>query len=311
MILIWLAVIATGLVVAVRSSQIAVRHALAIAERLEVPPFLLGVTLMAFGTDLPEVANSIVASVTGHGDVNVGDSVGSAATQATLVIGLLPWIARRSIPVSRRHVRLLGGLTVAALGLTVVLVVDGALNRIDAALLLSAWVGSMVLLARTNPPSRQEGLAAPGRSAVASGLVAVLALIFVALGAITAVTGLVRLAAVVGVPEYIVSFLALALGTSLPELAVCITAIRRGQPGMALGDALGSSLADATLSIGIGPLIAPIAVSVSLAVRGGLFAVVAVAVATMTLVRVGKLGRLAGAWLIAIYLTGYLVLLAF
>lgn len=61
-----------------------------------IPPFVIGITLASIGTDLPEIANSIVASVTGHGDLNVGDAIGSATVQATLVHGLLPMIAGRS-----------------------------------------------------------------------------------------------------------------------------------------------------------------------------------------------------------------------
>jgi cation:H+ antiporter len=136
-------------------------------------------------------------------------------------------------------------------------------------------------------------------------------LILVTAGALSAVHGLVNLAEALEAPEYLISFLTLALGTSLPELALTTTAVRKGQADLALGNALGASLIDATLSIGIGPLIAPTLVTASLAVRGGLFAAIAVALATTTLVVVKRLGRLAGAWLVVIYVAASVALIAF
>ena len=311
MIVLWTLAIVGGLLLAVFASQTAVRHAMAVATELKTPPFLLGMTLMAIGTDLPEVANSIVASLAGHGDINVGDSVGSAATQATLVIGLLPWLVAGTIPIVRRNIALAGGLATSALLLTVVLVSDGDLDRVDALILLAGWLVVLAILVWQVPSVvREPDLERPRWDALRHGLVAFLALVLVALGSMVAVTGLVRLAQLLSAPEYIVSFLVLALGTSLPELAVAATALRRGQAELALGDALGSSLFDATLSIGIGPLIAPTAVTAALAVRGGLFAAGAVGIVTITLLLIPRLNRLAGAWLVLVYLLGYVVLLA-
>ena len=78
---------------AVVASRHTVDHAVGLATSVGVPPFLIGITIMSVGTDLPEIANSIIASLGGHGDLNVGDSIGSAATQVTLGLGLLPLLA--------------------------------------------------------------------------------------------------------------------------------------------------------------------------------------------------------------------------
>ncbi|MDH3307367.1 MAG: sodium:calcium antiporter, partial [Acidimicrobiia bacterium] len=88
----WAAGAVVGLLVAIAASKRAVRYASALALGFGVSPFLVGVTLMSIGTDLPEMANSIMASVSGHGDINLGDSIGSAVTQLTLVLGILPFV---------------------------------------------------------------------------------------------------------------------------------------------------------------------------------------------------------------------------
>lgn len=102
MVVLWVAVLLTGLLVAVMSSRWAVGHLIVFAAGTRIPPFVIGIILVSIGTDLPEIANSLVASVTGHGDINIGDSIGSATVQATLILGLLP-IITGSFPIARKR----------------------------------------------------------------------------------------------------------------------------------------------------------------------------------------------------------------
>jgi cation:H+ antiporter len=281
-IVLWIAATVAGFAIAVLASRWALGFASELAAGSALPPFFIGVTLLAIGTDLPEIANSITASVGGHGDVNVGDSLGSAATQVTLVLGLLPFLARPVDSEGRGHV-LVGALTAAALVLCAVLLADGHLGRLDGAALVTTWLlGSWWLLRRTDVDVQLE-LPQPHRrrSLLVAGTL--VSLVIVGGGAILAVTGVIQLAEAAGIPEFIISYFGASLGTSLPELVVAVTAMRRGQAEFALGDALGASFADATLSIGIGPLIAPTAVTAALAVRGALAALVAVVIATALL----------------------------
>jgi cation:H+ antiporter len=116
-----------------------------------------------------------------------------------------------------------------------------------------------------------------------------------------AVIALTFVAEELGLPEYVVSFLGLALGTSLPELMVAITAVRQGQTQLALGDAFGATLADASLSVGTGPIVAPTLVTADLVVRGGLISALAVALAAGLLVVAGRHNRFTGLLLLAVY----------
>ncbi|HIE21342.1 MAG TPA: sodium:calcium antiporter, partial [Acidimicrobiia bacterium] len=143
-ITLWTAVLTTGLVVTIYASRYSVSHATELAAGLRISPFVIGITLVAMGTDLPEIANSIAASFTGRGDINVGDSIGSATVQSTLILGLLP-LAAGSFPVARRRVTRIGIATVAALLLGAALMVDGDLSRLDAAILVGGWIlGTLV-----------------------------------------------------------------------------------------------------------------------------------------------------------------------
>ena len=151
MAVLWIFAIVIGLSIAVWASRRAVRHATTLAFGLNVPPFLIGLTLLGFGTDLPEIANSIVASLRDQGDLNVGDSVGSAITQMTLVLGLLPFIAAGSFRVARDRIALPGLAIVAGLVLVAVTLRDGFFSRLDAGLLVTSWLVMSIIIWRRAP----------------------------------------------------------------------------------------------------------------------------------------------------------------
>lgn len=299
-----------GLSVALVASDRAVAYTRALAKTLGAPAFIVGVVLVSIGTDLPEIANSIAAHVQGKGDVNVGDSVGSALTQYTFVLGLFPLIVAM-IAIDRRQVGLVTIATMAGLGLTAWFVSDGWLGRAEGAVLIGGWALATVLLVRllpghshvadVPPPVRLQGIPAQAAATL-------VALVFVGFGATVAVRALVRLAETAGVPEFILAFFGASMGTSAPEIAVDVTALLRGAPAIALGDALGSSFVDSTLSIGAGPLVVPAEVTPRLAVVGSLYSLAAVAaVGTLLAVR-RRHDRLSAAALLALYALAYLVI---
>ncbi len=302
------AAVAIGLFVAIWGSRIAVRAASRLAAGSRVPPFVIGLTLIALGTDLPEIANSVISSISGHGDLNIGDSVGSVVTQSTLVVGLLPFIAGGFF-VGRRGLSALGGATMIGLGAGVILMADGFLSRFDAGVLIGLWVLLSAGVWRFLPTSGEPELPLRGGMIRRLGLV-LGGLAMVVTGASAAVWGLISIADQMGVPEYILSFFGASIGTSLPELAVTITALRRGDRELAIGDAFGSSLMDATLSIGSGPLVAPVAVTSALAVRGSLAAMAVIGLVVILLVARERHDRRSGLVLLLLYAAFYPLLLA-
>ncbi len=305
----YLVLLLVGLGAALLASELAVAYTRALAVGLGAPPFVIGVVLVAVGTDLPEIANSITSHLQGEGDVNVGDSVGSTLTQYTFVLGLFPLIAG-TLVISRLQVGLVTVLTMGGLGLTTLFVLDGHLNRAEGLALIAAWAAATVVMtkllshgAADDPPAvRHDGK-------LAQALVALGALGLVAVGATLAVHSLVRLAESLGVPEFLLAFFGASVGTSLPEIMVDVTALRRGAPGIALGDALGSSLVDSTLSIGAGPAIAPADVTARLAVVASLYTLAAVAVVGAILVLRRRHDRVSAAALMGLYALSYAVLL--
>lgn len=308
MIVVFVLALVAGFAGMVLASRAAVESASGLVANTNIPPFVVGMTLFAIGTDLPEIANSIAASISDHGDVNVGDSVGSAATQITLVLGLLPLIAG-TIVVKDRAIAITGALTVAGLGLIAIVTSDDYLGRTDALMLISLWgVGSWIIYRYVRIP-HQLRLPANGESR--AGLVGrgLAALGVIAVSAMVALWAIVNVAERLDAPEFIVGFFAASIGTSLPELAFDITAIRRGAIALSVGNIFGSSFLDATFSIAAGPLIAPTTVTSSEVQPATIAAMVAVALVTVVMARIENHDWRTGGLLLATYAAFFVILL--
>ncbi len=304
----WFAIAVAGAGLMVMASRKAIHHASALAAGYAIPPFLIGLTLVSLGTDIPEIANSIVASLAGHGDLVVGDSVGSVLTQITLVFGVLPFFTE-SIRIYSLRTAMIGGFTVAALGIGISLMLDGYLSRLDSMMLIATGI-VFTFIAWKFAPRPSEPETPPAVRKFSLIFVVLFFLLLVGAGAAAFVRAFIELSAAFGVPEYLIAFFGASFGTSLPELAVDLTALSRGRKDIAVGDIVGSCLIDSTIAMGAGPLISPIAVTAALAVRGSLIAMLltATVVSTVSVVRVHN--RWTGALCIILYGTAYIFFIA-
>ena len=258
MIILWIVALVVGLTVAAAASRRAVTHAIGASEHAGISAGFVGVTIVAIGTDLPEIAASIIAAIRGEGDLIIGDAAGSAFTQVTLVLAILCLAA--AITADRVSIATLGALTVGALVLVAFLVADGVFSRLDGFVLVALWVGALIVTYVIEPPG-DHSAGGSRRDAVRAALRSLGWLAVVAAASTLVVESFVELTDDIGVPQLVASAVVLSLGTSLPELVVDLTALRRGAAALALGDLFGSSLLDATLAIGIGPALRATTVS--------------------------------------------------
>ncbi len=185
---------------------------------------------MSIGTDFPEIVNSIVSSSIGHADISIGDSLGSVLTQMTLVLGFLPFFVKK-FKVDRKKIVIIGACEVLALILAVSIVEKGYITRINALFLVASWPIFLLLIRNaTTKKSKENGVPTeiPVKKHSRHVLVAVLGFIDVSIGAYVVVQSVIQLSAAFQVSEFFISFFVLAIGTSLPELVVELTAIRNG-----------------------------------------------------------------------------------
>ena len=236
--------------------------AVALAERMQIPQIVIGLTIVALGTSAPEFCVSLVSALKGTADLAVGNVVGSNIFNTMLIVGvaamvapmtILPSTIKKDVPVA----------LVASVALTVMVLMDGDLSRVDAALL---FVGFLIFMwitlrgAKGSHAIEQEQAAPRGYSVLKSLLLLALGLACLVVGSNIFVDGAANVAQELGVSEAVIGLTIVAGGTSLPELATSVVAARKRNSGIAIGNVLGSNVMNILLILGGAGLISPMVV---------------------------------------------------
>jgi cation:H+ antiporter len=311
-ILVPVLVLIAGLILLVFSSDTAVEHSVDIASAVGVSPLIIGLVLVSLGTDLPEVINSILASQMGHGDINVGDSLGSILAQITLVLGLMPFLVG-TFKVKKKEVLIIGVCEILALIIALSIVEKGYITRVNAFFLILSWLLFMLIVrsfTKSNNIKQENRTPSSDRRYFYHFRRAALGFAGIAIGAYFVIQSVITISEIFHISEYIVSFFAVAIGTSLPELFVNVTAARKNEYELTVGNTIGSCIFDACFSIGIGPLIFPISVSGNLAMITGVYALFGSIMVILMLAFKEKVDRKTGVFFIALYLFSYIMLRA-
>lgn len=262
----WLAILAivVGLAILVWSADIFIDGAVALANKLNVPSFLIGVIILGLGTSAPEMVVSVLAALEGSPELALGNAYGSNIINTTLVLGatvlISPIIIRKSI-INRDMPLLILVTVVAAWQLS-----DGILSSTDGTVLIILLVVVLVIqivlsLREGNHEHEEDTLVetVDAEHSMARGLGSLfLGLLVLILSSRAIVWGAVELAAFWGLSELIIGLTVVAVGTSLPELVASISAARKGEHDMALGNIIGSNIFNTLAVVGLAAIIAPI-----------------------------------------------------
>lgn len=276
-----------------------------LALRLGVSNVVVGLTVVAAGTSMPEIVVTADAAVVGLGDVAVGNVAGSSIFNLAIVLGVLATI--RAVPVRRAFVRRDGVVLLAATGLFAAVVLDRVVTRIEGAVLLVAFVAYTTYLLRgarggTGGASTERGSGSTetGQEPTADGppvpvqvantvefgardaalLVGALAVVLVSGHFL--VESAVAIAGVLGLSDALVGGTIVAAGTSAPEFAVSLVALARGRTGVSVGNVVGSNVFNVLAVAGVGALARPMTVTPAVVETvTWLVALVAVVVALM------------------------------
>jgi cation:H+ antiporter len=301
-----------GIILIIFSSKYAVQHSAMLATALGVSPLIIGVTLVSIGTDISEIFNSLISCSLGHGDIDVGDSVGSVLTQITIVFGILPIVAG-AFHIHRKDIIILGSCQILALIVIYSIVEKGNITRLNAIFMVFSLVIYIWVIYSFNKESLQHRIEIleinqPTMKKKIHLLIAAIGFGGVTLSSYAIVRSVVYISEVIQIHEYIISFFVLAIGTSLPELAVDLNALRYGHHSIAIGDIVGSCIVDATLSIGIGQVFWPQKVTAELAVPTVLYTIIASIIVIAVIAARQKIDRKAGAFFILLYFVAYILL---
>ena len=320
----WLAVIAIliGLAILVWSADVFIDGATALAKKFRVPSFLIGVLILGIGTSAPEMVVSVLAALDGSPELALGNAYGSNIINIALVLGatvlISPIIIRKGI-VKRDLPLLLLVTATAAWQLR-----DGLLSQADGIvllLLLVAVLGIQIVMSiREGYHEHEDDVVIENADpddvelSIARGLGSLLlGMLMLVLSSRAIVWGAVELATLWGLSELIIGLTIVAVGTSLPELVSSLSAARKGEHDMALGNIIGSNIFNTLAVVGLATVIAPITVSPVILSRDvlamGLITVLLVALCVFAFVTKRQFGRTSGATLILFFVgyTGWLI----
>lgn len=255
-----------GLVLLLLAGELLVRGSVRVALRLGVSPLMIGLTVVGFGTSMPELVTSLQAALAGAPGIAIGNIVGSNIANILLILGIAALVS--PIPCPVRSVVRDGGLMLAAALALLAMTASGTLGRLDGALLILGLAGYLTLVwsqERRHPAVGAPDAAAvtpkPGRLAISREIGLVLAgLAGLVAGGRLLVDGAVSLAETAGVSDAVIGLTVVAVGTSLPELATSFVAALRRQSDIAYGNIVGSNIFNVLGIAGVTALTQPIAV---------------------------------------------------
>lgn len=252
-----------GLIALYLGAEALVRGGVGLATKLKIRTIVIGITLVALGTSLPELTIAVASSAKGASAIPIGNVVGSNICNILLILGVAALI--RPIPVERKTFREDIPAAIIAAGMLWVVAADGVINRFDGILLLLVYI---IFIVQTITKKQEEivgdTVEKGRRSNVLYAVFILVGLGLLIFGGSATVKGGVALAATFGIPESIVALTLIALGTSLPELATCAVASYKNQSDIAMGNVLGSNICNALLIVGIAALINPFPLEISL-----------------------------------------------
>lgn len=229
------------------------------AERLGlafgINSFILGVTVIAMGTSLPELASSIAAVNSGDSEIVIGNVVGSNITNILLVLGIVA-ILGKVVPLEYNIMDVDMPLLIGSAIFIYFAIDDLVFSQFEALIFLAALVGFMINSVKSNQFEEENKT----KLRKMDFLILALGGVLVYLGSRYTVMGLQGLSTNLGIGSGVLAFTLLALGTSLPEVVVSVTAARKGKAGMAIGNVLGSNIFNSYAVLGIPGLFADLVI---------------------------------------------------
>ncbi len=260
-IIFWSLVLAAGLALLVKGADLFVDGAGGLAAGLGIPQLVIGLTVVAMGTSMPEAAVSISAVIKGNAEITIGNVVGSNILNILIILGLSAVIIPLAVEKNtiRCELPFLTGVSILLLlqGL------DGEIGLLDGMIQVVLFGVYLVYLFAQARKNRKENEKEDANKQVRNVwqliLLCILGLVMTVAGSSLAVDAASEIAAKLGMSQRLIGLTIVALGTSLPELVTSVTAAKKGKPDIAIGNIVGSNIFNILFVVGISALIHPVA----------------------------------------------------
>lgn len=303
--------LAVGFVLLVKGADWFVEGASKVAEKFGIPQLVIGLTIVAMGTSLPEAAVSVSAALKGSAEITIGNIVGSNIMNILLILGITAII--KPIAVQKSTVRyeipfvILVSAVLMGIGYT-----DNTVGRVDGIILwalMVCYLGYLLVMSKKGMVLLEEGSQAGDKPMPVWKMLVLIVFggLMIVVGSDVAVDAATELARIFGMSERLIGLTIVAFGTSLPELVTSVTAAIKGKADIAVGNIVGSNIFNILFVVGTSALITPVAYAEDFFVDS----VVCIAAAVLLLLCVFKNKRLgrAGGLLMLLGYGGYFMYL--
>lgn len=256
-----------GFALLVKGADIFVDGASSVAKKMRIPAFVIGLTIVAFGTSAPELAVSITAAMKGSNDIAIGNVVGSNIFNTLVVLGasaaITPIVVEKGMIKKDYPLSIFAAVLLGILSLDTILFkkAEMSLGRMDGIILLIAFAGFMYMTVKAGLENRTEEEEVEAMPMMKSLIFIVLGLVGIVIGGDVSVEGAKEIARFFGLSEAIIGLTIVALGTSLPELVTSVIAARKGESDIAVGNVIGSNIFNIFLILGASSTILPMTIS--------------------------------------------------
>tara|TARA_Y100000813_G_scaffold28567_1_gene18001 strand:+ start:1594 stop:2535 length:942 start_codon:yes stop_codon:yes gene_type:complete len=232
-----------GLGILISGAEIFIHHSSQLGSKLGISDVVIGITLVALGTSIPEIFVSISSILNNAPAIALGNSIGSNISNIAIIYGLsLFWLSSINLNISLRNIFILI-LSVLIAGWSLY---DLTISVGDSVVFIALFILFVLNLFREKPEEDKENIH-KNTSLTKLSILILLSLIFLGVGSELTVRGGVDLATSLGIPDAVIGLTMVAIGTSLPELAASISALRRSKGNMVVGNIVGSNILNVVL----------------------------------------------------------------
>ncbi len=257
-LLIQIVLLALGFVMLIKGADWFVDGASGIASKFGIPQLIIGLTIVAMGTSAPEAAVSISAALNGSAEITIGNIVGSNIMNILIILGLSAVVT--TLAVAKSTVKYEIPFMIAITVMLLLLGLDGTVGLIDGIIILAAFALYMAYLFRMAKNNKDEQNNEPEKDVnILKAIVfTIIGLALIVLGSNVTVDAATKIAEAFGVSERFIGLTIVALGTSLPELFTSVSAARKGNADIAIGNIVGSNIFNILFVVGISSVIIPV-----------------------------------------------------
>ena len=255
-ILLQLLLLAIGFVMLVRGADWFVDGASGIATKLKIPQLVIGLTIVAMGTSAPEAAVSITAALKGSAEITIGNIVGSNILNILIILGLSAIVTPLAVA---KSIKVDIPVVIAITGILLWMGYDGTVSMLEGLLLLiifALYIGYLMYGAFKERNENDEEV--KELSMVRAIVLSIVGLGFIIWGSDIAVDAATSLAKIFGLSERFIGLTIVALGTSLPELFTSVSAARKGNADIAIGNIVGSNIFNILFVVGLSAMVVPV-----------------------------------------------------